>query len=146
MAQLLHVSLPLAGLPPGLQHPLQPVFSIRCSPNPSFYRSIRYVQGCPLITNSTKQPLLSRNTYKMQLCNRIYYSKVYWRLNMFRAAHRSSSGALNRICSLWFIYPSDDRPLPRLSEKSILKLHIHFFIVRPENFSDHPRNTNAGSR
>jgi hypothetical protein len=47
---------------------------------------------------------LSRNTNKMQLCNRIYYSKVYWRLNMFRAAHRSSSGALNCICSLWFIY------------------------------------------
>jgi len=23
---------------------------------------------------------------------------------MFRAAHRSSSGALNCICSLWFIY------------------------------------------
>ena len=37
-------------------------------------------------------------------CNRIYYTKVYWRLNMFRAAHRSSSGALNCICSLWFTY------------------------------------------
>ena len=36
--------------------------------------------------------------------NGIYYPKVYWRLNMFRAAHRSSSGALNCICSLWFIY------------------------------------------
>jgi len=24
---------------------------------------------------------------------------------MFRAAHRSSSGALNCICSLWFICP-----------------------------------------
>jgi hypothetical protein len=34
---------------------------------------------------------------------------------MFRAAHRSSSGALNCICSLWFIYPCSDRPLPRLS-------------------------------
>jgi hypothetical protein len=33
-------------------------------------------------------------TNKMQPCNRIYYSTVYWRLNMFRAAHRSSSGAL----------------------------------------------------
>jgi hypothetical protein len=33
-----------------------------------------------------------------------FNSKVYWRLNMFRAAHRSSSGALNCICSLWFIY------------------------------------------
>jgi hypothetical protein len=36
----------------------------------------------------------SRNTNKMHLCNRIYYSEIYWRLNMFRAAHRSSSGAL----------------------------------------------------
>jgi len=62
---------------------------------------------------------LSRNTNKMQLCNGIYYSKVYWRLNMFRAAHRSSSGALNCICNLWFIYPYGDRPLSRLSGKWI---------------------------
>ena len=41
--------------------------------------------------------------------------KFYWRLNMFRAAHRSSSGALNCICRLWFIYTCGDRPLPRLS-------------------------------
>ena len=54
---------------------------------------------------------LSRNTNKMQLCNRIYYSKVYLRPNMFRAAHRSSSEALNCICSLWFIYPCGDQPL-----------------------------------
>jgi len=33
-------------------------------------------------------------TNKMQPCNKIYYSTVYWRLNMFRAAYRSSSGAL----------------------------------------------------
>ena len=33
-------------------------------------------------------------TNKMQPCNRIYYSTVYWRLNMFRAAYRSSSGVL----------------------------------------------------
>jgi len=33
-------------------------------------------------------------TNKMQPCNRIYYSTVHWRLNMFRAAYRSSSGAL----------------------------------------------------
>ena len=57
---------------------------------------------------------LSRNTNKMQLCNRIYYSKVYWRLNMFQAAHRSSSGAINCICSLWFIYTCGDRPLSSL--------------------------------
>jgi len=43
--------------------------------------------------------------------------KVYRRLNMFRAAHRSSSGALNCVCSIRFIYPCGDRPLPRLSEK-----------------------------
>jgi len=29
---------------------------------------------------------------------------------MFRAAHRLSSGALNCICSLWFIRPCGDRP------------------------------------
>jgi hypothetical protein len=36
---------------------------------------------------------------------------------MFRAAHRSSSEAVNCICSLWFIYPCGDRPLSRLSGK-----------------------------
>jgi len=57
-------------------------------------------------------------TNKMQPCNRIYYSNVYWRLNMFRAAHHSSSGALNCICSLWFTYTCVDRPLSRLSGKN----------------------------
>ena len=33
-------------------------------------------------------------TNKMQPCKRIYYSTVHWRLNMFRASYRSSSGAL----------------------------------------------------
>ena len=33
-------------------------------------------------------------TNNMQPCNRIYYSTVHWRLNMFRATYRSSSGAL----------------------------------------------------
>ena len=56
-------------------------------------------------------------TNKMQPYNRIYYSKVYWRLNMFRAAYRSSSGAPNSICSLWFIYTCGDRPLSRLCGK-----------------------------
>jgi len=50
----------------------------------------------------------------MQPCNRIYYFKIYWRLNMFRAAYRLSSGASNCICSLWFIYTCADRPLSRL--------------------------------
>jgi hypothetical protein len=58
---------------------------------------------------------LSRNSNKIELCNRIYYSTVYWSLNMFRVAHRSSSIALNCICSLRFICPYGDRPLPRIS-------------------------------
>jgi len=47
---------------------------------------------------------ISRNTNKMRPCNRIYYYKVYWRLNMFRAAHRSSSGALNYLQPGLYIY------------------------------------------
>ena len=39
----------------------------------------------------------------MQPCNRIYYSTVPWRLNMFRAAYRSSSGALNYLQPLVYI-------------------------------------------
>jgi len=38
---------------------------------------------------------------------------------MFRAAHHSSSGALNCNCSLWFIYTCGDRPLKRLSGKIV---------------------------
>jgi hypothetical protein len=53
-------------------------------------------------------------TNNMQPCNRVYYSKLYWRLNIFRAAYRSSSGAPNCICSLWFIYTCGDRPLSRM--------------------------------
>jgi hypothetical protein len=55
------------------------------------------------IHGSVHRRLLSRNTNKMQLCNGIYYSKVYWRLSMFRVAHRSSSWALNCICSLVYM-------------------------------------------
>jgi hypothetical protein len=40
-------------------------------------------------------------TNRMQPCNKIDYSKIYWRLSMFWAAHRSSSGSPNCICSLW---------------------------------------------
>ena len=82
-----------------------------CGPSGVWYDTIFDIHG------SVHRRLLNRNTNKMQLCNRIYYSKVYWRLNMFRAAHRSSSGALNCIYSLWFICPCGDRPLPRLSGK-----------------------------
>jgi hypothetical protein len=41
-------------------------------------------------------------TNKMQSCSRIYYSIVSQLLNMFRATHRSSSGAQNCNHSLWF--------------------------------------------
>jgi len=44
-------------------------------------------------------------TNRMQPCNRIFYSKIYWRLNIFRLEYRLSSGAPNCICSLWFMYP-----------------------------------------
>ena len=67
---------------------------------------------------SVHRRLLSINN-KMQLCNRIYYSNVFWRLNMFWAAHCSSSGALNCICSVWFIYPYGARPLPRLWQRPL---------------------------
>jgi hypothetical protein len=57
-----------------------------------------------ILPPSKDDKCISRNTNKMQLCNRIYHSQVYWRLNMFREANHSSSGALNCICSLW-IFP-----------------------------------------
>ena len=60
---------------------------------------------------------LSRNTNMMQLVIEFIIPKIYWGLDMFRVADRSSSGTLNCICSLWFIYPCGDRPLSRLSEK-----------------------------
>jgi len=50
----------------------------------------------------------------MQPCNRIYHSNVRWRLNMFRAAHRSSSGVPNCTYSLWFTYACGDRTLSNL--------------------------------
>jgi len=43
---------------------------------------------------------------------------------MFRAAHRSSSEALNCICNLWFIYLCGDRPLSRLSGKVYFPLSL----------------------
>ena len=49
---------------------------------------------------------------------------------MFRAGHRSSSGALNCICSLWFIYPCGDWPLPRifpLSPGNVRSLHGYIY-------------------
>jgi len=37
----------------------------------------------------------------MQPCNRICYSNVYWRLNIFRAVHRSSRPTHFRTESGW---------------------------------------------
>ena len=98
----------------GLCHPVKP---LAC--RLSVYPQLTEQSQTSDIHGSVHRGWFSRNTNKMQLCNRIYYSKVYWRFNMFRAAHRSSSGALNFVCSLWFIYPCGDRPLPRLSGKWI---------------------------
>ena len=69
--------------------------------------------------NLTIWILSVETTNKMQPCNKIYYSKIYWKLNMFPAAYRSSSEAPNCICSLWFIYPCGDRPLSRLQRLQI---------------------------
>jgi len=71
----------------------------------------------PYLINSYFWP--AEITNKMQPCNIIYYSKIYWRLNIFPVAYRSSSGAPICICSLWFIYPCGDRPLSRLGENCI---------------------------
>jgi len=65
----------------------------------------------PAVGFTTATVASAEITNKMQPCNRIYYSNVYWRLNTFRAAHRSSSGAINCICSLWFTYTCVDRPV-----------------------------------
>jgi len=67
---------------------------------------------------------------------------------MFRAAHRSSSGALNCICSLWFIYTCGDRPLPRLSIiNSITKLHLvgisTVSYIREVQFRFYQKNINS---
>jgi len=48
---------------------------------------------------------------------------------MFRASHRSSSGALNCICSLWFTYIRGDRPLSRLRGKWIRYLDCYYWSI-----------------
>ena len=80
-----------------------------------FSRQCRLDNCCLLFMNIFIPYESVEITNKMQPCNRIYYSNVYWRLNMFRAAYRSSLGAPNCICSLWFIYTCGDRPLWSLS-------------------------------
>jgi len=74
------------------------------------------------IHGSVHRKWLSRNTNKMQLCNRIYYSKVYWSLNMFRALSspsgkifplslgkgRSPHGYINQRLQIQFRAPDDE--------------------------------------
>jgi hypothetical protein len=74
-----------------------------------------YVETSNLVNSISIGPCIavwiSRNNNKVQTFNKIHYYKIYWRLNMFRAAYRSSSEALNCICSLWFTYPCGDSEL-----------------------------------
>jgi hypothetical protein len=71
---------------------------------------------------------ISRNNQQDANCNRTYYSNVYWRLNMFRAAHCSSPGALNCICSLWFTYTCGDWPLLSSGHFPFTCIRIHEHI------------------
>ena len=48
---------------------------------------------------------------------------------MFRAAHRSSSVALNSIYSLWFIYPCGDRPTAGHHRSKHVEPSINFGII-----------------
>jgi hypothetical protein len=90
-------------------------------PNKPKFRQKWNRNSCSYLTKITLLPRYKDKresveiSNKMQLCNRMYYPNVYWRLNMFRAAYHSSSGALNCTCSLWFIYACSDLPLSSLS-------------------------------
>jgi hypothetical protein len=70
-------------------------------------------------------------TNKMQNYNRVYYSKINWRLNMFRTAYGSSSGAPNCICRLWFIHPCGERPLSRLSGNFSISIYTDSYCDTP---------------
>jgi len=70
--------------------------------------------GIPLIIRSSKlylQPLVYIHIWWPAVVKSQTFN---WKLNMFRAAYRSSSGAPNCICSLWFTYTCGDRPLSSL--------------------------------
>ena len=58
-----------------------------------------YTQTIHRTTQITNLEASVEITNKMQPCNRIYYSTVHWRLKMFRAAYRSSSGALTAFAA-----------------------------------------------
>ena len=74
---------------------LSPLY-ILCTPPHSPVHDKLFTNHIPmnvLCSYKTNVRDLVEITNKMQPCIRIYYSTVHWRLNMFRAAHRSSSGA-----------------------------------------------------
>jgi hypothetical protein len=85
---------------------------LRCELN----KSLTFMDPCIVVCESVE------TTNKMHPCNRIYYSKIHWRLDMFRAAYRSSSGAPNCICSLWFIYPCGHRPVTCIYSLELLMM------------------------
>jgi len=51
---------------------------------------------------------------------------------MFREAHRSSSGALNCIYSLWFTYARGDRRLSSLSPTQTWQPSVTTCVCKPE--------------
>jgi len=58
---------------------------------------------------------------------------------MFRAAYRSSSGAPNCICSLWFIYPKHVEPSINFGIiNSITRLHLVGDNVHPRTGHEGP--------
>jgi hypothetical protein len=80
----------------------------------------------------------------MQPCNRIYYSTFHWRLNMFRTAYRSSSGAL-----IVFAASGSKHVEPSMNGaiiNSITRLHlvgsfywVYLGVSSPENFKSSTR-------
>jgi hypothetical protein len=69
----------------------------------------------------------------MQLCIRIYYFTVHWRLNMFRAAYRSSSGALTvfAACGLhtqWVRTQIDYGRSPHAYENQRLQIQLDLLM------------------
>jgi hypothetical protein len=67
-------------------------------------KQLMFVDPCIIVHFIKKNPTRCNNV------SEFYYSTVHWRLNMFLAAYRSLSGALNSIWSLWFTYACGDRP------------------------------------
>ena len=98
-------------------------------PGVAKYLSVNFIFMDPCIVDDSVE-IPTRCSFVIEFIIPKFF--FFWRLNMFQAAYRSSSGALNCICSLWFIYPCGDRPLPRLSGK-----WIHFALGLSNGRSPH---------